>query len=420
MALTAAENEAGRRAVSRCDALGVAPYSEIADGLFRPYLTRAHASALEIVTGWMEEAGMSVRLDPVGNLTGRYEGATPGAPALLIGSHIDSVHDAGRYDGPLGIMLGIETVQAFGDAGRRLPFAIEVVAFGDEEGSRFPMSMLCSRALVEGLDPAALDAEDAQGVTLRRAMAEFGLDPAKGPHARRAPGSVIGYLESHIEQGPVLETEGLALGVVTAIAAQLRLKATFTGMAGHAGTTPMRLRKDSLAAAAEAVLAVERICRDAGGDMVGTVGRILPSTGAFNVIVGSCEIGIDLRAGDIARRDAVAATVRTELEIIAAERDVAVVMETVQDLPGCPCDPYLSDLLGAAVAVGGQTDFRLLSGAGHDAMVLAPLAPVSMLFIRCAEGVSHNAAESVEPADCAAAVGAMVRFVEALAASAAP
>jgi allantoate deiminase len=420
MVLTAAETEAGRRAVSRCDRLGVAPYSEMPGGLFRPYLTEAHKRALEMVEGWMKEAGMTVRLDPVGNLTGRYEGAAPDAPALLIGSHIDSVHDAGRYDGPLGIMLGIEAVEALHRAGRRLPFAIEVVAFGDEEGSRFPMSMLCSRALVQGLDPLALDVVDQAGVSLRRAMTDFGLDPARASEAQRGPRTVMAYLEAHIEQGPVLEAEGLALGIVTAIAAQLRIKATFTGMAGHAGTTPMRLRKDSLAAAAEAVLAVERLCRDAGGDMVGTVGRIVTSTGAFNVIVGACEIGIDLRAGDRALRDATADKVRSELQAIAAARGLLVAIETVQDLPGCPCDPHLSRLLGEAVAAGGQPDFRLLSGAGHDAMVLAPLAPVSMLFIRCAEGVSHNAAESVEPADCAAAVGAMIRFIEALAASPAP
>lgn len=415
MTMGAAKREAGRRAVSRCDQLGVAPYSELPDRLFRPYLSGAHAQALAAVRGWMEQAGMSVRLDAIGNLTGRYEGAAPGAPALLIGSHIDSVHDAGRYDGPLGVMLGIETVQALHQAGRRLPFAIEVLAFGDEEGSRFPVSMLCSRALATGVDPASLDLPDSTGVSVRQALADFGLDPAKVQAAKRPEGSVLAYLEAHIEQGPVLEAEGLALGVVTAIAAQLRIKAVFKGMAGHAGTTPMRLRRDAMAGAAEAVLAVERLCREAGGDMVGTVGRLLPSTGAFNVIVGACEIGIDLRAGDRALRDATAAKVRTALDDIATARGLGLETSQLQDLPGCPCDPALADMLGAAVEATGQRDFRLLSGAGHDAMVLSPLAPVSMLFIRCAEGVSHNAAESVDPEDCAAAVAAMVRFVDLLA-----
>jgi allantoate deiminase len=409
-----AQGEAGRRAVARCDWLGVAPYSLAEGYLFRPYLSDAHAHALEMIGGWMGEAGMTVTIDPIGNLLGRYEGATADAPALLIGSHLDSVHDAGRYDGPLGVMLGIEAVQALHDAGRRLPFAIEVIGFGDEEGSRFPASMLSSRALSQGVDSAALDMVDDKGVTLRRALAEFGLDPSRAGRARRAPGEVFAYLEAHIEQGPVLETEGLAVGVVTAIAAQLRIKATFKGVAGHAGTTPMRLRHDSLAAAAQAVLAVERVCRETGGDMVGTVGRIIPSTGAFNVIVGATEIGIDLRAGDKAVRDGAAARLRTVLEEIAAERGVTVEIAVVQDLPGCPCDSNLADLLGEAVKAVGQRDFRLLSGAGHDAMVLADLAPVSMLFIRCAGGISHNAAESVDPADCGVAVAAMGAFVDRL------
>ncbi len=375
----------------------------------------AHARTLDVVSGWMEHAGMAVHLDPIGNLLGRYEGAEPGAPALLIGSHIDSVHDAGRYDGPLGVMLGIETVQALHNAGRRLPFAVEVIGFGDEEGSRFPQSMLCSRALVQGVDPAALDLTDSRGVTLAQALEDFGLDSKRASTAKRAPGEVFAYLEAHIEQGPVLEAEELPLGVVTAIAAQLRIKATYRGVAGHAGTTPMRLRKDSLAAAAEAVLAVERICREAGGDMVGTVGRILPSTGAFNVIVGATEIGIDLRAGDRAFRNATAETVKAALAKIAADRGLEVEVVQMQDLAGCPCDPKLSGLLAEAVATTGQGDFRMLSGAGHDAMVLGPLCPVSMLFIRCAEGISHNSAESVDPGDCGAAVAAMSAFVDKLA-----
>lgn len=412
-----AELTPGRRAVARCDQLGAPPYSQEAGKLLRAYLTPAHARSLELVRRWMEEAGMQVRLDAVANLIGRYEGASPGSPTLLIGSHIDSVHDAGRYDGPLGVMLGIETVQALHEAGRRVPFAIEVIAFGDEEGSRFPVSMMCSRALADGLAPSALDLTDDKGITLGRALGEFGLDATRTLAAKRAPGEIFAYLEAHIEQGPVLEAEGLALGVVTGIAAQLRIKARFAGTSGHAGTTPMRLRKDSVAAAAEAVAAVERICRETGGDTVGTVGRFVPSTGAFNVIVGSTEIGIDLRAGDRDVRNGAAARVKAALQEIADRRGLQVEITEMQDLAGCPCDPDLTRLLGAAVEDSGQRDFRLLSGAGHDAMVLGPLCPVSMLFIRCAGGISHNRAESVEPADCAAAVAAMSAFVNRLAVS---
>lgn len=407
--------EAGRRAVARCDVLGQPAYSEEASVLIRPFLTPSHARALDRTAGWMAEAGMTTRVDPIGNLIGRYEGSSPGAPALLIGSHIDSVHDAGRYDGVLGVMLGIETVQALHDADRRLPFAIEVAAFGDEEGSRFPASMVCSRALAQGVDPQALTLADDRGVTLAQALSAFGLDPKRVGEARRRPGEILAYLETHIEQGPVLEAEGLAVGTVTAIAAQLRLRATFKGMAGHAGTTPMRLRQDALAGAAEAVLDIERIASEAGGDLVATVGRIVPATGAFNVIVGVCEIGIDIRAGDRGVRDAAAVRVREALAEIAQGRGLQVEITQVQDLAGCACDPRLSDLLGGALQSLGLPDFRLLSGAGHDAMVLGDLAPVAMLFIRTPGGISHNADESVDPSDAEIAASAMSAFVEALA-----
>ena len=405
----------GRRSIARCDALGVAPFSEDARVLDRPYLTEAHRNALSRLEGWMAEAGMAVRLDPIGNLIGRYEGLTPGAPALLIGSHIDSVRDAGRYDGALGVMLGVECVHAFNRMGRRLPFALEVIAFGDEEGSRFPASMLCSSALADGVDADRLQLVDEHGVTLAEALARFGLPPGEVAKARRGPGEVFAYVEAHIEQGPVLEAENLPIGVVTGIAAQLRLKARFTGEAGHAGTTPMRLRRDAVAAAAQAILAVERVCAGGQSDLVGTVGRIITSTSAFNVIAGEAEIGIDVRAGLRSVRDAAAKEIREQLEAIAATRRVGLDFSVVQDLPGCPCDPHLMDLMDQAVEAVGVTPFRLMSGAGHDAMAVVRLAPVAMLFIRCERGLSHNAAEKVAEGDVAVAARALVAFVERLA-----
>ncbi len=404
----------GARAVARCDVLGAVPYSESADQLLRPYLTASHRASLDRLSEWMAEAGMSVRLDPIGNLIGRYEAAMPGAPALLIGSHIDTVPGGGRYDGALGVMLGVECVGWFAQAGRRLPFAIEVIAFGDEEGSRFPASMLCSRALADGVPRAALDIADEAGTTVGQALAAFGLDPAAAGGAARQPGEVIAFLEPHIEQGPVLEAGGLSLGVVTGIAAQVRLKARFTGVAGHAGTTPMGLRADALAAAAEGVLAVERICRAGPEDLVGTVGRIQTSTAAFNVIVGRAELSIDVRAGVKAPRDAAAAEVKTALAAIAASRGLALEITQVQDLPGSPCDPDLTAVLAQAVADIGVAPRRLMSGAGHDAMTVAKLCPMAMLFIRCEGGVSHNAAEQVTAQDTDDAARAMVAFVERL------
>jgi allantoate deiminase len=339
---------------------------------------------------------------------------TSAAPALLIGSHIDTVHDGGRYDGALGVMLGIECVEVLAAQDKRLPFAIEVIAFGDEEGSRFPASMLCSRAIVEPVDPAQLALTDENGVTLAQALTQFGLDPAQVGKAARGPGEVLAYIEAHIEQGPVLEAEELPIGVVTGIAAQLRLKAVFKGVAGHAGTSPMNLRHDAVAAAACAVLAVERICRAGPPDLRGTVGRFRSSTSAYNVIAGEAEIGIDLRAATNAVRDAVAATIRAELDAIAAERGVKLEFSVVQDLSACPCDPQLTALMGDAVEAVGVRPFQLLSGAGHDALTVAPLAPVAMLFIRCEGGVSHNAAEQVAAADVDMAARALVEFVERL------
>jgi allantoate deiminase len=408
----------GARAVGRCDAIGIAPYSDSDDGLFRPFLGPGHRATIACVAQWMQAAGMTTRIDPAANLVGHYAGLAADAPVLLIGSHIDSVTDAGRYDGPLGIMLGIECVAGFADRGQRLPFAIEVIAFGDEEGSRFPASMLCSRAVAGTLDAAALAIADRDGVTLAAAMAEAGLDVRAMPGARRRPGAVIAYLEPHIEQGPMLEAEGLALGVVTGIAAQRRIAVTMTGTPGHAGTNSMALRRDALTAAAEAVLAVERIARagvrDGSDDLVATVGRMQVRPGATNVVPGRVDFTIDVRAGLDGDRDAATTAIAAALAAIAQARGVALSVEETQVLAASPCDPALTDRLARAVAAGGQAPRRLVSGAGHDAMVIADLAPTAMLFIRCGGGISHNPLESVAVEDVDAALTAMIRFVEDL------
>ena len=408
-------SDLGERPVARCNVLGAVPFSEDPDFLNRPYLTESHRKTLELVRMWMIAAGMSVRLDPLGNLIGRYEGTQANAKSLLIGSHIDTVRNGGRYDGALGVMLGIECVEALNTADRRLPFAIEVIAFGDEEGSRFPTSMLCSRGVAGAVTEEALELTDEAGMSLREALFNFGLDPTEFTKAARDPGQVLAYVEAHIEQGPVLEAEDLAIGVVTGIAAQLRLKARFTGFAGHAGTSPMRLRRDAIAAAAAAVLAVEDICIRGAPDLRGTVGRFLPSTSAYNVIAGQAEIGIDLRASSRAVRDAAAAEVRQALEGIAEARDIAVEFSVVQDLPDCPCDPRLIQLMSDSVEAVGVRPFALVSGAGHDAMAVSGITPVAMLFIRCEQGVSHNANERVAASDVGLAAHALVEFVHRLA-----
>lgn len=413
--MDALTSDLGERPIARCNVLGAVPFSEDHDFLNRPYLTESHRKTLDLVKMWMIAAGMGVRLDPLGNLIGRYEGSQPNAPALLIGSHIDTVRDGGRYDGALGVMLGIECVEQLSRAGRRLPFAIEVIAFGDEEGSRFPASMLCSRGVAQPLGPEVLDLEDADGVSLRQALMDFGLDPTDIAKAARKPGEVIAYLEAHIEQGPVLEAMDLAVGAVTGIAAQLRMKAKFIGEAGHAGTSPMGLRKDAIAAAAEAVLAIEQICSSGEPDLRGTVGRLLPRTAAYNVIAGEVEVGIDLRAASRTVRDAAAAQIQARLMAICDTRGIDLEFSIVQDLPDTPCDERLLSLMSGAIEAVGVTPYALVSGAGHDGMAIRGLCPVAMLFIRCERGVSHNADEAVVSGDVAIAVRTLVEFVERLA-----
>jgi len=417
--------------VARCDLLGVPPYSDLPDMLYRGYLTPAHRAAVDCVGSWMVEAGMQVALDPAANLIGRYEGQEPDAPALLIGSHLDSVRDGGRYDGPLGVMLGIECVAGLARESRRLPFAIEVVGFGDEEGSRFPASMLTSRAVAGTLEPDALAISDEQGTTLGDALRGFdasyesvvagqaicpreALACSTFAMAARPPGSVIAYLEAHIEQGPVLEAEGLALGTVTGIAAQLRYRIVVGGVAGHAGTTSMPLRRDALAAAAEMVLAAERLAATAASDLVATVGKLEVSPGAANVIPGRVVFTLDVRSGLAAARDAAAAAIIAACEEIAGRRRVDLDVELIHDLPPSPCDPRLMALLDTAIAAEGMPVRRLVSGAGHDAMVMAAVCPTAMLFLRCEGGVSHNPAERVAPVDADAALAVMRRFIDSL------
>lgn len=403
----------GTRAVTRCEALGRAPFSDMENGLYRAWLSPAYRAAREQLAAWMVEAGMTPRTDAAANLIGRYEG-TQDLPPLIIASHLDSVRDGGFYDGPLGIMLGVECVAALAADGRRMPFPIEVIAFGDEEGSRFPAAMLTSKA-VAGVLGDVPEMTDAKGVTLAQALAEYGLAPATLAQAKH-PGA-LAYLEAHIEQGPVLEADGLALGVVTGIAAQLRYGLVVRGLAGHAGTSTMPLRRDALAGAAQMVLAVESIAREDASDLVATVGRIEAAPGAANVIPGEVRFTIDVRSGDAGRRNRAAENILDALEAIAEARGLDFTFDLIHDLPASPCDAGLMDLLEEALVESGHPARRLVSGAGHDAMVMASLAPTAMLFIRCRDGISHNPAEHVEPADAEAALAVMLGFIEKLGAN---
>jgi allantoate deiminase len=396
------------RIMQRCDAL--ARHSELPGGLTRVFLSPQARAAGNLVLGWMREAGMQARLDAIGNAVGRYEGERPGLPCLMLGSHLDTVRDAGKYDGMLGVVAAIECVDMLRRAGRRLPFAVEVVGFGDEEGVRFGTTLLGSRAIAGTLDMNVLETRDAGGISIRDALLEFGLDPSRIPSIKKSRGEVLAYAELHIEQGPVLEAEGLPVGVVSAINGFSRLRVTLRGEAGHAGTVPMKLRRDALAAAAECVLAVERMAC-VRPQVVGTVGRIEAKPGAINVIPGEVQFSVDLRAPeDAARLDAVSA-VRTEVALIAESRGVHFEIETLQELGSSACAPWLMAQLERAVEGQGVRVLRLPSGAGHDGMALKAIADIAMLFVRCKGGVSHNPAEAISEQDAAAGAQVLYKFI---------
>jgi allantoate deiminase len=396
------------RIMQRCDSL--ARHSESAGGLTRVFLSPEYRAASEEVLGWMREAGMQASLDAIGNVAGRYEGTRAGLPCLMLGSHLDTVRDAGRYDGMLGVITAIECVAALAKKGERLPFAIEVLGFGDEEGVRFGTSMLGSRAVSGTLDPATLQMRDANGVSIGEALREIGLGEGIEAVARKK-GQVLAYAELHIEQGPVLEAEGLPVGVVSAINGFSRLKATITGTAGHAGTVPMKLRRDALAAAAECVLAIERIARS-DAELVGTVGRLEVKPGAINVIPGEVQFTIDFRAPRDPLRERAVASAIAAVERIAADRQLHPKVESIQQLGVTACAPWLIEQLERAVAVEGMRVRRLPSGAGHDGQAIQAIADVAMLFVRCKDGVSHNPAESITEADAAVGARTLLRFIE--------
>jgi allantoate deiminase len=396
-----------RRILARCDAL--AAHSEQAHGLTRTFLSPQQRAVDDLVLGWMREAGMQARLDAIGNCVGRYEGARPGAPCLMLGSHRDTVRDAGRYDGMLGVVTAIDCVEALG--GRRLPFALEVVGFGDEEGVRFGSTLLGSRAIAGSFDFALLDKPGADGVTLREAMHAFGLDPDAIATAAHRREDVLAYVELHIEQGPVLEAADLPVGVVTAINGGYRFMVDVAGTAGHAGTVPMALRNDALVAAAECIVAVEAVARGMP-DAVGTVGRIEAHPGAMNVIPGRVRFSLDVRAPTDAQRAAALDAMRARFDTIATTRRVALALEPVWEARTAVCDARLQAQLAAAVRAEGIEARLLPSGAGHDGMALVDIAPIGMLFVRCRGGISHNPAEAVSEADVAVGARVLLRFIE--------
>jgi allantoate deiminase len=402
---------AGEQIVARCRAL--AAVSEERGRLTRRFATPAMTHANALVGGWMAEAGMIVRTDAAGNLIGRAAGASPEAGTLLLGSHLDTVRDAGAFDGPLGVLVAIACVARLRDAEVGLPFAIDVLGFSDEEGLRFGTAYLGSRAVAGTFDPALLELIDDDGITARDALAGFGGRPAAVAGASRRDERILGYVEVHMEQGPVLEERGVPVGVVSAIAGATRAEVRFAGRAGHAGTVPMESRRDAACAAAELVLAVESAGRRTAG-LLATVGRLSALPGAPNVVPGAAIASLDVRHADDAVRAAAVAALRDAAVEIAMRRGVAVDWQPRLDNPAVAVDAGLTEALARAVRARGVPEVRLASGAGHDGVALSELCGIAMLFVRCADGLSHHPDEAVSADDAEVALDVLCSVVTGL------
>jgi allantoate deiminase/N-carbamoyl-L-amino-acid hydrolase len=401
--------ELGARVMDWCETLGA--WSDADPGLTCAYLTPAHRRTAAQIAQWMLDAGMEAHIDAVGNVVGRYASNDPHAKTLMTGSHYDTVRNGGKYDGRLGILLPVAIAFHLHARGERLPFHLDVVGFAEEEGVRFRSTFLGSSAITGQFDPALLDAVDADGITLRDAILAGGQDPAAIAAIARKPEDLLGFVEVHIEQGPVLLERGLPVGVVTAIAGSSRYQVELTGVASHAGTTPMGMRRDAAAAAAEIVLLVEERCSGVTS-LVGTVGQLEVPSGSVNVIPGACKLSLDIRAADDAVRLAAVDDILAGISAICARRGIEEKLWKIVEAEAAPCAPRLMDALGAAVERAGVPRFDLLSGAGHDAMQMASITEVAMLFTRCGNGgISHNPLETMTADDAELAAQVLLDFL---------
>jgi hydantoinase/carbamoylase family amidase len=387
----------GARIMELADRL--AKHSETPGELTCTYLTPAHRAAAGDLRGLMQAAGMSAEIDTVGNVVGRFPSANSGSKTLILASHYDTVRNAGKYDGRLGILTALVVIEHLVRAGAKLPFHVELIAFSEEEGVRFGAAYIGSGAVAGRFDRSLLDRRDAAGTSLGDLLRSCGTNPDGIEKLARRASELLGYLEVHIEQGPVLIQENLPVGVVTAIAGSVRRLMMVTGTAGHAGTVPMTQRHDAASAAAEIVLAVERRCRQTP-DVVGTVGRLSVPDGTINVIPGRCELSLDIRGDETVKRDAAVADVFAEIDAIARRRGVSIETTEVQRAPAVACSPAMQARLAEAITRAGIRPHRLPSGAGHDAVMFDGVTEIGMLFVRCGNGgISHSPLETVTPED---------------------
>lgn len=394
-----------------CDQL--AAISSNPENISRFYLTPEHKRCNELVAQWMQEAGMETWVDAAGNICGRYDAKNSCAKTLVLASHLDSIPNAGAYDGILGVLIAIAVVEQLYQSDITLPYAIDIIGFGDEEGTRFGSTLLGSRAVAGTWNPDWWELKDRTGISLKQAFIDFGLEPDNIHSAARNPDDLLAYLEVHIEQGPVLEDENLALGIVSAIAGARRFAIEIEGYAGHAGTVPMPMRKDALVGAALGVVLVENIANEF--NVVATVGKIECGPGAVNVIPGHAKFTIDIRSGDDQLRDQAFAKIQHELDMICINRNLAASWNEIHNAPAVVCADWIQALQASVLCDMNLNPYKLMSGAGHDAMAMADICDVAMYFVRCKGGVSHHPDESVTVEDVALAIEALGNTLQKLA-----
>jgi len=391
----------------------IGAWSEDEGALTCTYMTDAHRRTADQIAHWMREAGMHAHIDAVGNVVGRYLSTDPQAKTLMTGSHYDTVRNGGKYDGREGILLPIAIVKHMHEKGETLPFHFEIVAFSEEEGVRFKSTFLGSKAIIGQFDLNLLDLTDRDGISMRDVLTQAGHDVTAIPKIARDPSDLLGYVEVHIEQGPVLLNRDLPVGIVTSIAGSSRHLVHLKGVASHAGTTPMNMRKDAAATAAEIILYVEQRCsQDQHASLVGTVGQLQVPNGSTNVIPGACTLSLDIRAARDDVRDAAVADVIKKIEEICQRRSVDVTLEKTVAAPAAPCANWLMHQLAAATERAGVKPFELASGAGHDAMTIAKMTDVAMLFTRCGNGgISHNPLETMTADDAEVSAQILLDFL---------
>ncbi|GAB4055497.1 allantoate amidohydrolase [Spirosoma litoris] len=382
--------------------------------VIRTFGTKAFLQGSRLIQTWMQEAGLQTRVDAIGNVRGRLVSPMADAKTFVIASHMDTVVNAGKFDGPMGLIMGLDLIENLRQFGQALPFNLELIAFSDEEGVRFHTTYLGSKVVAGSFDPGLLVKKDASGTSLSDVIQDIGGTASQLSADAIAPGDWLGYFEIHIEQGPVLYERQVPVAVVTGIAGQKRIEITFTGMAGHAGTVPMDMRQDALCAAAEFILEVEKFGFANRHNLVSTVGKLNVVNAASNVIPGEVSCSLDLRSNDPAFLEYAYQNIQKQCASLCAERSITFQWKLIQETAPVTCDPKLNELLGQAIQASGYERIDLVSGAGHDGVPISQVSPIAMLFVRCFQGISHNPLENVELTDMAAALQVADRFLNYL------